>query len=242
MKQILLLTDNGLLYNKFINLLVSSFPDYLDLFDFKKSRQSNIVKNYESGIEELEEIDVKDNICELIARYSLIISLHCKPLFPKELISQVRCVNVHPGYNPQNRGWYPQVFAIINHTIVGATIHEMDEKVDNGYIICRESVPIYANDTSKEVYERVLEKEIVLLKQNFIDIVNGTYQVILPENIGTFHTRKEFLELCKLDLSEVSTVGEVIDKLRGLTHGDYTNAYFVDEDGNKIYVKISLTL
>jgi methionyl-tRNA formyltransferase len=240
MKKVLLLTDNGLLYSRFIELLDSCFPEYWALFDFRKSYQSRIVKNYEHGLEELKELDIKSNIVELIDKYSLIISLHCKQVFPEEVVRKIRCINVHPGYNPINRGWYPQVFAILNNLPVGATIHEMDEQIDNGAIICRGIVPIYSYDTSKDVYERVMDKEMALLEQHFIDIIEGNYQVTIPNELGHFHTRKDFLELCRLDLSEHTTFRDAINRLRALTHGDYSNAYFIDELGHKVYVKIAL--
>ena len=31
-----------------------------------------------------------------------------------------------------------------------------------------------------------------------------------------------------------------INKLRALTHGDFMNAYFLDEKGNKVYLKLEL--
>jgi methionyl-tRNA formyltransferase len=79
----------------------------------------------------------------------------------------MRCINIHPGLNPYNRGWYPQVFAINNGLPHGATIHEMDDKIDHGDIIYQKSVDIKLSDTSKTLYERVLDTEIFLFKENF---------------------------------------------------------------------------
>ena len=188
-------------------------------------------------------IDLKDadDVQKLIDEYELIISMHCKQLFPLQLIQKVKCINVHPGYNPVNRGWYPQVFAIINDTIIGATIHEIDEQLDHGNIIARMEVPKYAWDTSLELYNRVLEAELTLLNKNLISILCNTYQTQKPENEGILYLKKDFQQLCKLDLENTDTFEAFINKLRALSHKPYNNAYFIDKaSGKKVFINIQL--
>lgn len=38
----------------------------------------------------------------------------------------------------------------------------------------------------------------------------------------------------------IATYGEVIDVLRALTHGEYRNAYFIDNHNKKVFIKIIL--
>ena len=75
------------------------------------------------------------DLSNLISTCDLVISAHCKKIFPASLIDSIRCVNIHPGYNPVNKGWFPQVFSILNGQIAGATIHIMTSEVDSGPII-----------------------------------------------------------------------------------------------------------
>lgn len=188
-------------------------------------------------------VDLKntDDVQKLIEEYDLIISMHCKQLFPLQLIQKVKCINVHPGYNPVNRGWYPQVFAIINDTIIGATIHEIDEQLDHGNIIARMEVPKYPWDTSLELYNRVSEAEITLLNKNLISILCNTYQTQKPESEGTLYLKKDFQQLCKLDLENTDTFEAFINKLRALSHKPYRNAYFIDKaSGKKVFINIQL--
>ena len=150
------------------------------------------------------------------------------------------CINIHPGYNPYNRGWYPQVFAIVNDTVLGATIHVMDKQIDSGLIIDRRKVKIESWHTSKEAYENVLEAELQLFRKNIQNIVNGDFQKITPEIEGKYHSVQDYKQLCKLDLEENLTMKQAIDRLRALSHDGYKNAYFYDNDGNKIFAKIEL--
>lgn len=80
-------------------------------------------------------VDLKDetSVTKIIASADIVFSLHCKQIFPQSLVEAVTCINVHPGYNPYNRGWYPQVFSIMNGLPAGVTIHKMDDKVDHGF-------------------------------------------------------------------------------------------------------------
>ena len=195
------------------------FPMDVDIFDMKK-------------IEDVE---------ALIEKHDLLISVHCKQLFPNELINAVKCINIHPGYNPINRGWYPQVFAIINDLVIGATIHEITRDLDNGPVIKRKKVKKYAWDTSLSLYNRVVDEEIELFDKCLYDILNNSYTTFTPKETNNLFLKKDFEELKQIKLDKKATYKEVIDHLRALTHGDYDNVFFIDRDtGKKIIVKISL--
>jgi methionyl-tRNA formyltransferase len=183
----------------------------------------------------------QNDVDDIIANYDLIFSIHCKQIFPPDLVSKVKCINVHPGYNPINRGWYPQVFAIINDYQIGATIHEIDAELDNGHIIARAFVEKEVYDTSETLYNKVIAKEVVLLEKHLDSILANDYKAFPPETESNLFLKKDFNQLLQLDLNEETTVGKVIDKLRALTHGNYSNAYFIDQKtGKKIYVGIQL--
>ena len=70
--------------------------------------------------------------------------------------------------------------------------------------------------------------------------MNNNIPLNPPKNILNIFYKKDFERLCVLDLKKVATFEEFIDHLRAVSHGKYRNAYFYDNDGNKIYVKIEL--
>ena len=186
-------------------------------------------------------VKVKTDFRSIISNHNLVISLHCKQLFPKELVESVRCVNVHPGLNPFNRGWFPQVFSILNGLPTGATIHEIDEHLDHGNIIAQKEVPNFKWDTSIDIYDRVLEAELELIQQHLSSILDGSYATTQPSTEGNVNLKKDFDKLCQLDLNKKQTVSETIDLLRALTHGTYQNAYFIDpESGEQVYISVKL--
>ena len=186
-------------------------------------------------------LSVKDQSNSISKSFDLIVSYHCRQLFPKEIVTAVRCINIHPGFNPYNKGWYPGVFSIANGMPAGATIHEIDEKIDNGPIIAQQQIKILPEDTSGTVYPKIIQAEYDLLQKWFMPMLTGEYETFLPAESGNLNYKKDYYDLQKLDLSEKLTTEEVINKLRALTHPPFKNAYYIDpETGDNIFVSIEL--
>lgn len=73
------------------------------------------------------------------------------------------------------------------------------------------------------------------------NILSNKYKTILPAEEGNINLKKDFNALCEVDLDKPVTMGEAIDYLRAMTHGNYKNAYFIDKNtGSKIFVAIQL--
>ena len=233
---VLIISDNETQLLRFRELVKrDEFKDYV--FNYSASFNNKVL--LDKYPDWLKPVKVKDSVIDIIENYELIISVHCKQLFPAALVNNVRCVNVHPGLNPHNRGWFPQVFSIINGLPVGATIHEIDEKLDHGGIIVQEEVIIEAHDTSISLYNRVLEVEIKLLEKNLASILKGEYETQIASE-GNLNLKKDFNALCELDLNHTGTMQQHINMLRALTHGTYKNAFFVNEKGEKVYISVEL--
>ena len=60
--------------------------------------------------------------------------------------------------------------------------------------------------------------------------------------LGNYNSIDDFRKLCHLDLDNLATLREHIDLLRALSHGKFRNGYFIDERGQKIFIKIELML
>lgn len=239
MNRVLVLTDNEYLYNEFTKIIGrKQLKQYK--FDFRFSQKNRQFMDKYRDSTKFSGISVRESFEEIIVEYKLVISLHCKQIFPSRLVTAVRCVNVHPGFNPYNRGFFPQVFSILNGNKAGVTIHEMDEELDHGPIIVREEVPIDSWETSGDVYRKLLRTEVRLIEKHLEDILNGNYKLTRPEEEGNINYFSDFKKLCHIDLSDIASYGEVINRLRALTHEDYRNAYFLDNKGKKIFVRVFL--
>ena len=186
------------------------------------------------------QMDIPRAEADIINKFDLIFSVHCRQKFPDELVRSVKCINLHPGLNPYNRGWYPHVFSIINKLPAGVTIHEMDETFDHGDIIAQKKLDIFPHETSGEVYQRLLALESELFSDNLQSILQGNYQARKPREGGSLNTKKDFESIKEIDLNKMYKAGEFIDLLRALSHGPYKNAFFYTEKGYKVYLKLVL--
>jgi methionyl-tRNA formyltransferase len=223
-------------------LLISDSPHTKGLVSKLKQTYPELII-VQSGLGELdniESISVKDEWKMLSTDFDLIISIHCKEIFPSDLVSEVRCINVHPGFNPFNRGWFPHVFSLINGEPAGVTIHEMDSKIDNGPIIVQKVCKAYSWDTSLSIYNRIIELEEELVLDWFSRIIAKDYTTFSAEQPGSFNSSKDYESLRNLSLGEKTTLGDIVNRLRALSHGEYRNAYFFDPEGKKIFVRLDL--
>jgi len=237
--KVLVITDNLFLWKTFFEFI--SYCNQLEESDFLFAcRADNFDLMRNENVTNIVPVDVKNEYPNIIESYDLVISMHCKQIFPRKMVENIRCVNIHPGLNPYNRGWYTQVFAILNKKPHGATIHEIDAELDHGPIIAQKEVPIYEWDTSKSVYDRVQFAEIDLIRENLVNILKNSYKKKAHLEEGNINYIKDFKELNKLDLDKKMTLGSAIDLLRALSHRPYKNAWFKNSKGEKIYVSIEL--
>ena len=239
MKRILIISDNVELVS-FFKLITKTISQDTAEFNFSYSvinKSPSILKDMGMFVVDMRS---QKDINLIILKYDLIISAHCKQIFPNDLVKSVRCINIHPGLNPYNRGWFPQVFSIINQKPIGCTIHLMDEKIDHGDIIYQSKIKINSWDTSLDVYNKVVAAEKKLIHIHLLDLINNSYSCKRILSDGNYNGIEDFKSLTQLDLSSNGTLTEHIDLLRALTHSDFNNAFFIDDDGNKVFVKISL--
>ena len=242
MKNILVFVDNEEILQRFKELTITKALEKKRglKFEYAYSPRNPLFSKKFHTADWIKPILIKENIDWIIMKYELVFSLHSKQIFPSELVKKIRCINIHPGLNPFNRGWFPHVFSIINSLPCGATIHEIDEHLDHGPIICQKEVRVEEHDTSLSTYNKILDAESELISKYLESIINGNYTTHVKGK-GNLNKKKDYLKLCEIDLYDKDTFKNHINKLRALTHGNYSNAYFKDESGNKIFLKLELT-
>lgn len=116
----------------------------------------------------------------------------------------------------------------------------MDTELDHGPIIVQQEIKIYDYETSFDVYKRIQELEIALLKEHLEILISGKYTCFLPTSEGNVNYSSDFKRLCHLDLSQKGTFADFLNILRATTFEPYNNAYFYDNQGNKIFVSVNL--
>ncbi len=156
-------------------------------------------------------------------------------MFPRGVI------NLHPAYLPYNRGAYPNVWSIVEGTPAGVTIHYLGLGVDTGDIIAQKKVLMEPVDTGETLYHRLEGAMIELLKETWTSIKSG--QIIkLPQDKteGSYHQVRDVEKIDRIDLERGYKTKDLINILRARTFPPYRGAYFEDENGRRIFLRLQL--
>jgi len=93
--------------------------------------------------------------------------------------------NLHGSLLPRYRGRAPVNWAILNgERESGATLHVMDVKPDHGAIVDQEAVPIGADDTARQVFDRVTEAAARVVARSVPRLVAGTARLTPQQHLG----------------------------------------------------------
>lgn len=182
------------------------------------------------------DINLKENI-ELVRELQpdLLLSFYYRNMIRQEVldIPRLGALNMHGSYLPKYRGRVPVNWAVINgENETGATLHYMVAKPDAGDIVDQEKVEISFTDTAFEVFNKVTEAAVAVLRRAFEPLIEGrARRVPMDLALGSyFGGRKPADGLIDWKRSAV----EIYNLVRGVTH-PYPGA-FTMLNGKKILI------
>jgi methionyl-tRNA formyltransferase len=139
-------------------------------------------------------------------------------IIPKSVLDfpKYGCVNVHGSLLPKYRGAAPFNAAIMNgEKVTGITTIFMDEGIDTGDMILKESVEIGENETFGELHDKLAQIGGKLLVETLEQIKNGTAKREKQPEEGVSHVGKIYNDTCEIDWNLPAK--EIHDKIRGLS-------------------------
>ena len=229
--RVFVISDNRRIYEGVREILDSKVLVHGIEIDYFCARESKALIQ-----DDLVPIELKSEYQNLLS-YDLGFSCHSKQIFPAALVQALPCINLHPGFNPYNRGLYPHVFSMLNHMPAGATIHLMDRGIDTGAVIAQERVDIESSDTSLSLYEKIVNCELRLFGECIDSLLTGSFEA-RPASLGNYNSLSDFRRLCEIDLDKRVSMKEAIDLLRALSHPPFLNAYFLDSNKRKVFISL----
>lgn len=174
-----------------------------------------------------------------------LLSVHFPYLVPPPLLDlpTVAPLNLHPAYLPYNRGWHTPSWALLDGTPFGATLHLMNTEVDAGPIVERQELPIRPDDTAHSLYQRVKGLEVTVFKKAWPRLRAGTAAPYSPSSKGTVHTKADLHTptVQRIDPDARLRAGTLLDRLRALTTNRLEEAAYVEKDGKRYRIQISIT-
>lgn len=165
-------------------------------------------------VEDLKSEEFEKTLKELNPDLFVVVAFR---ILPKNIleIPKIGSINLHASLLPKYRGAAPIHWAVINgEEETGCTIFFLDEKVDTGNIILQKRIPIGDNDTTGDIYSKLMEEGSEQLLAAIDLIESDNYDLKKQEDSEATPAPKLFNENTRIDFTK--TAGEVHNLIRGL--------------------------
>lgn len=138
-------------------------------------------------------------------------------VLPKKIleIPKIGSVNLHASLLPKYRGAAPIHWAVINgEEKTGCTIFFLDEKVDTGNILLQKEIEINDDDTTGDVYHRLMQEGSIQLLKAINLIESEDYNLQSQDHSKATPAPKLFNDNTRINFE--ASAAEVHNLIRGL--------------------------
>lgn len=143
------------------------------------------------------------------------------------------CIGMHPTLLPEGRGRAAIPWAILKGLDkTGVTMFRLDAGVDTGDIIGQGVIDMDETTTATELYEKVDEMHIRLIRDYWKDIVNNTVE--LKKQDDSIATEWPGRKPADGEIFESMTMQEAERLVRAVTH-PYPGAFYI-KNGKKVII------
>ena len=224
------------LFQKYLEWIIQKSKDSID-FDLV-GIHTNDKKYYDSLAKR--NLDTFKKVDDIIEKSDVIFSLGYWRILKKDKIEKVPLgiVNFHNSYNLKYKGRNCSTYVIKNNEAFhGATMHFIDEKVDEGEIIATKKFRINQNDTAEDIFVKATNTGFKLLKENFYNVIKRQKRTLkVPDNEITYTYGSK--DLChEIDKKHLLNEKDFLREIRSLTFNKKPSPYIVLDD-HKIYLKM----
>jgi methionyl-tRNA formyltransferase len=189
----------------------------------------------------LKDPEFVDQIVKLKPDLQVVIAFR---MMPKVVwsISPLGTFNLHASLLPQYRGSAPINWAVINgEKETGITTFFIEEKIDTGNIIFRETVAIQPEETAGELHDRLMVAGAALVVKTARAIEEGTLTTVSQQTGGMDiqHLKmapKIHKEDCRINWDNDPTT--VFNFIRGLSSHPGAFTEIMSSDGTLFYLKV----
>jgi methionyl-tRNA formyltransferase len=142
-------------------------------------------------------------------------------------LPKLDAINLHPGYQPDKKGFFHYVWSVLDGTPAGVCLHRMN----SAELYAQADVPVTPEDTGDVLYTKHEDAAIALFRATLPSILSGKYRSHAP---GSRHAPAEPPDRLRLDPDERVRARELIDRLRS------SSAPVIELDGATYRVELTL--
>ena len=149
--------------------------------------------------------------------------------------------NLHASLLPQYRGAAPINHAIINgETETGLTTFFLNEEIDKGAVIMRESVTIRPDETAGELHDELMLLGNKLVVETIKKIENNDIQTVTQEELASNVTLKDapkiFKDFCVIQWDR--DCQSIYNHIRGLSPYPAAHTQLTSDQGDVLELKV----
>lgn len=170
------------------------------------------------------------------------LSLFFAYILKQEILDIFRggVVNLHPSLLPHARGRFPNVWCIVDRLPAGVTLHLIDSGVDTGPIIAQRPVRVESWDTGLTLYDRLEQASLALLAEALPLLSAPEIPTSVQSGDHKTNRGNDVERIDQVELDRTYTGREIIDILRARTFPPHKGAYFIDDNGVRVDLRLEL--
>ena len=139
-----------------------------------------------------------------------------------ERFKSTELFNIHFSLLPKYKGCFPSVLPILNgEDYTGVTLHRMRSGIDTGEIIAQRKVNIEDEDTSYDLYLKLISEGTKLVEENIDDLLTGRYNCRPQEKRGSTYYSINEIDYSTLSLDVNKTAWQICNQVKAFAFRPY---------------------
>jgi methionyl-tRNA formyltransferase len=147
----------------------------------------------------------------------LIVVIAYGMIFPQVITDKYFCLNVHGSLLPKFRGASPIQASLLNgDTETGITLMKMNESMDKGAILSKETITIQDNDNLASLHDKLAELGSKVLPGYISDhLITGQFTLTPQDHVQASYCKK--IQKTDLELDLKQTPIQILRKIRAFS-------------------------
>lgn len=144
-----------------------------------------------------EDVIARDDRIAADCNADFLVSFGYRYILAQDVLDRFpgRAINLHLSLLPWNRGMHPDVWAHVDGTPSGVTLHHIDAGIDTGDIITQREVAIAADDTLRGGYDRLMAASESLFIEHWPLLRTGAAPRTPQSGPGSYHRASDLERL-----------------------------------------------
>ena len=152
----------------------------------------------------------------------VFLSLEFDQIIKPDKFRSSRLYNIHFSMLPKYKGMYTSILPILgNETETGVTLHKIKVGIDTGEVIEQKKVKIEQNDTSLDLYKKLIGNGTELVIKNLGRLISGDMDAAPQDKFGSTYYSTSTIDFKNLNLDVKKTAYQIQNQIRAFCFRPY---------------------